>query len=93
MPVPLSSRVWEASVHLPNITKSVSIKSRHDLLADNLSQEFKDVEDKLGDLIPWLNKLRESMTAVRTDDNREDTERREQLTRFISHIHRFNDSS
>ena len=51
------------------------------------SQEFKDVEDKLGDLIPWLTKLKGSMATARSDDNREDAERREQLTRFVSHTY------
>ena len=53
------------------------------------SQEFKDVEDKLDDLIPWLVKLKGSTTTARADDNPEDAERRRQLTRFVSYIPTF----
>ena len=51
-------------------------------------QESKDVEEKLGALIPWLTKLKESLTATRADDDSEDAEGLRQLTRFASHIYR-----
>ena len=36
------------------------------------------------DLIPWLTKLKDNMTTPSTDNNPEEAERREQLTRFAS---------
>ena len=52
------------------------------------SQESKDVEEKLGDLIPWLAKLRDSVTTVSAEDNHEEADRREKLARFVSCHHR-----
>ena len=49
------------------------------------SQESKDVEEKLGDLIPWLTKLKDNVMAPSAEDNREEMERLEQLTRFPLH--------
>ena len=53
------------------------------------SQESKDVEDKLGNLIPWLNKLKDSMVTADADGSIEEAERREELTRFVSYPHRW----
>jgi len=44
------------------------------------------VKDKLGDLIPWLEKLLQSLAKVNPDDNPEEVERRSQLARFISRL-------
>jgi len=52
----------------------------------DLSQESKDVEDKLGELIPWLIKLENSVMAASADGNREEAERRENLTQYVSHL-------
>lgn len=57
------------------------------------SKEFKDVEEQLVNLIPWLNKLRVSVTTSHTGNNREDGERREQLTRFVLCVYHLTDSS
>ena len=57
------------------------------------SQESKDVEDKLGELVLWLTKLKDSVGTASSDDNPEETERREQLTRFLSHPHHRANSS
>ena len=38
----------------------------------DLSQQSKDVEDKLGELIPWLIKLNGSVTTASADGNREE---------------------
>ncbi|KAF9790951.1 hypothetical protein BJ322DRAFT_418044 [Thelephora terrestris] len=51
-----------------------------------LYDETKDVEDKVGDLIPWLNKLKNNMTTASASGTNEETERREQLTRSLEDI-------
>jgi hypothetical protein len=48
------------------------------------NQQCNDVKDKLNDLIPWLEKLLESLAKVNQDDDREEVERRSQLARFVS---------
>ena len=48
------------------------------------SQQSKDIEDKLGDLAPWLVKLKDSVATAGVDGNHEEAERRERLTRFVS---------
>ena len=42
------------------------------------------MKDKLNDLVPWLEKLQESLAKVNPDDDREEVERRSQLARFVS---------
>jgi hypothetical protein len=44
------------------------------------------VKDKLNDLIPWLEKLQESLAKVNPDNDREEVERRSQLAKFVSHL-------
>lgn len=66
--------------------RSRQIGSQPCLVDLHLPQESKDVEEKLGDLIPWLNKLKGSVTTARPDDSREEAERHEQLTRFVSRL-------
>jgi len=44
------------------------------------------VKDKLGDLIPWLEKLLQSLAKVNPDDDPEEVERRSQSARFISRL-------
>ena len=56
-----------------------------------LFQQCQDVEDKLGDFVPWLIKLNDSLTAASADDNHEEAKRREQLIRCAPHPHRFID--
>ena len=46
------------------------------------SQESQDVEDRLGDLVLWLTKLKDGVVTTSVDGNREEAERREQLTMF-----------
>ena len=50
----------------------------------DFSQQSKDVEDKLGDLIPWLIKLKDSVTTASADGNHEETKRREQLIQCVA---------
>ena len=51
------------------------------------------MEEKLGELVLWLTKLKDSVGTASSDDNPEEAERREQLTRFLSHPrHRANSS-
>lgn len=54
-------------------------------LTDTL-QQTKDVEDKLESLIPWVAKLKDTVTRGNTDSTQEEAERREQLTRFVSYL-------
>ena len=46
-------------------------------------QQYSDVKDKLADLIPWLEKLLESLAKVNPDDDAEEVERRSQLAKFV----------
>ena len=48
----------------------------------DLSQQIQDVKDKLVDLIPWVEKLKASLTKVDVKDDREEVERRTQLAKF-----------
>jgi hypothetical protein len=43
------------------------------------------VKDKLNDLIPWLEKLKETLAKVNPDGDREEVERRLQLAKFVSY--------
>ena len=68
--------------------KTLRCASQSDQAAISLiysSQESKDVEDKLGDLVLWLTKLKDGVLTTSADNNREETERRAQLTRFPPH--------
>lgn len=67
-----------------NITRCVPIESCRDPSHPYVSQQCKDVEDKLEDLIPWFIKLKETVVASDTNGNHEEAERRKQLTRFVS---------
>jgi hypothetical protein len=44
------------------------------------------VKDKLNDLIPWLEKLQETLAKVNSDGDREEVERRSQLAKFVSRL-------
>ena len=46
-------------------------------------QQSKDVGDKLADLIPWLTKLKDTMSAT-ADGNHEEAKRREILTQCVA---------
>jgi len=62
-------------------------------LLTHLPQQIKDIEDKLGDLIPWLTKLKDTVTKTGVDGDHEEAVRRERLTRFASHLRYLIDSS
>ena len=42
------------------------------------------MKDKLDDLIPWLNKLLDTLAKVDPDNDREEVERRSQLAKLVS---------
>ena len=65
-------------------TTCVSIRSGAPALLTDLFQQSKDVEDKLRDLIPWLTKLKDSVTTAGVDGD--EAIRREELTRCVSHF-------
>ena len=44
------------------------------------------MKDKLGDLIPWLEKLQDTLAKVNPDNDREEVERRSQLAKFVSRL-------
>ena len=46
-------------------------------------QQFKDVKDKLEDLIPWVAKLEDTLATANAED-RDEVKRRTQLERFVS---------
>jgi len=47
------------------------------------SQQIQDVKDKLEDLIPWVDKLKVSLTKVDAKDDRDEVERRTQLAKSV----------
>ena len=59
------------------------------ILLMHVSQDSKDVEEKLRDLIPWLIRLKENIVAAGADRNPEDAKRDEQLARFVSRSYCF----
>ena len=71
--------------------RGVSPSNRAAIPFTRSSQECKDVEDKLGDLIPWLTKLKENITTPHADEDGDDAQRRGHLTRFVSHTHHLTD--
>jgi len=44
------------------------------------------VKDKLDDLIPWLDKLLDTLAKVDPDNDREEVERRSQLAKLVSRL-------
>jgi len=56
------------------------------ILLTIIDQEYKDVEDKLNDLIPWLEKLLQTLAKVNPDDDPEEVKRRSKLARFVSRL-------
>lgn len=48
------------------------------------NQQCKDVKDKLGGLIPWLDTLLDTLAKVDPNQDREEVERRSQLTKSAS---------
>ena len=44
------------------------------------------MKDKLGDLIPWLDKLLDTLAKVDPDSDREEVERRSQLAKLVSRL-------
>jgi len=50
----------------------------------DLSQQSKDVSDKLEELIPWLTKLLEGLAKVDANEDQQEVERRTQLARLAS---------
>jgi len=46
-------------------------------------QQYNDVKDKLGDLIPWLDKLLKGLARINPDDDPDEVGRRSQLTKFV----------
>ena len=44
------------------------------------------MKDKLDDLIPWLEKLLDTLAKVNPDNDREEVDRRSQLAKCVSHL-------
>ena len=42
------------------------------------------MKDKLGDLIPWLKRLLVTLAKVNPNNDRDEVERRSELTKFVS---------
>lgn len=42
---------------------------------------------KLEELIPWVTRLKDSLTKANTKDDSEEVERRTQLTKFVEHLY------
>lgn len=51
-------------------------------LMQSSSKQIKDVEEKLGDLIPWLTKLEKTVVTPTVKVNPEEAERRKQLNQL-----------
>ena len=89
----LSNHVWEVSMPSSNTMTCVLSIESNPISLTYPSQGCKDVEDKLGDLVLWLIKLKDSVTATSADDNPQEAQRREHLTRFPSPFHPLSDPS
>ena len=48
-----------------------------------VNQQYNDVKDKLGDLIPWLKKLLKTLARVDLNDDPDEVKRWSQLTKFV----------
>ena len=46
-----------------------------------IPQEYKDVKEKVNQLIPWLTKLKDNLTTVTTDVDSDEQKRRGELSR------------
>ena len=46
-----------------------------------LSQEYKDVKEKVDQLVPWLTRLKDNIAVVATGVDPEEEKRREELSR------------
>jgi len=67
--------------------------SRGTLVSNGLStpltitnKQYKDVEDKINDLTPWLERLLQTLAKANPNNDPEETERRSQLARFALHV-------
>ena len=47
-------------------------------------KDYKDVKDKLNDLIPWAERLLNTLTKANIDNDPEELDRRTQLATFVS---------
>ena len=63
--------------------RSALLSNRPIISLTGRPKEAKDVQDKLGDLIPWLTKLKDIVMTASADGSPEEAERREELTRFV----------
>ena len=70
-------------MHLSNTMMCIASKFSWAPLT-GFSQQSKDVEDKLGDLILWLIKLKDGVTTASADGNHEETKRHEQLIQCVA---------
>jgi hypothetical protein len=66
--------------------RSTIPSDRSTISLTHLPQDSKDVEEKLGDLIPWVLKLKESVPAASADGDPEGAKRDEQLILFVSYL-------
>lgn len=66
--------------------RSTFLSNHATVLLTQRSQQSKDVENKLRDLIPWLTRLKDGVATHSAGGNHEEAERRKQLTRFVSHL-------
>jgi len=69
-------------MHSSNTTRHVCIELYPYTLLTYPSQQIQDVKDKLEDLVPWVSKLKDTLTAANGKDDREEEERRVQLAKF-----------
>jgi len=79
-----SSRVWAGSTHSSNTMRHVCTELYPYTLLTDPSQQIQDVKDKLEDLVPWVIKLKDTLTAANAKDDREEAERQDQLAKFAS---------
>ena len=49
-------------------------------------QESNAVKDKLGDLIPWVEKLLETLVKANPNEDDDEVERQSQLAKFVSRL-------
>ena len=88
---PASQIVFGGHQHTHHTLRSVFHSIRTTIWLIHPFQESKDVEEKLGDLIPWLRKLKDDVMTLSADDSREEAERFGRLIRFLSCSYRLAD--
>jgi hypothetical protein len=64
--------------------RGASVSNNPSILSTNVTYQYTDVKGKSKNLIPRLKKLADTLAKVNPNDDREEVQRRSQLTMFVS---------